>query len=108
MYVTHQVLVAAVHERAGYARGVERRAVFTDQPILHERGFLLERHVPDDHAVVVAPEREVHALGVPGREGGGGGGRVRERERRREEVGQGYAEHGLRGKEYINEGTDFF
>ena len=108
VYVTHQVLVAAVHERAGYARGVERRAVFTDQPILHERGFLLERHVPDDHAVVVAPEREVHALGVPGREGGGGGGRVRERERRREEVGQGYAEHGLRGKEYINEGTDFF
>jgi hypothetical protein len=33
---------------------------------------------------------------------------VRERERRREEVGQGYAEHGLRGKEYVNEGTDFF
>ena len=66
MYVTHQVLVAAVHERAGYARGVERRAVFTDQPILHERGFLLERRVPDDHAVVVAPEREVHALGSQG------------------------------------------
>ena len=63
VHVPHQLLVAAVHERAGYARSVEGRAV-VEQPVLHDRGFgFPERHIPDDHAVVVAPEREVHALG---------------------------------------------
>ena len=64
VYVPHQLLFAAVLERAGYARNVQGWAVFVDQRVvLHDRSFVLERRIPDYHAVVVLPEREVHALG---------------------------------------------